>query len=120
MKQALVHNLTRDQALATEVRIADNEWMRLKGLIGADPLEEGEGLLIKPCSSVHTHFMSFPIDVVYVNADQQVVAIDAQMAPWRFGKLRRGVRFVIELRAGGAAATGTEVGDQLEIQGYDL
>jgi uncharacterized membrane protein (UPF0127 family) len=64
--------------------------------------------------------MSFPIDVVYVDRDQRVVAIDAEMKPWRFGRLHRGVRFVIELPAGTASAAGTEVGDHLQVAGYDL
>ena len=120
MTHAHVQNLTRKQPVATSVGVADNTWTRMKGLIGAKPLQEGEGLLIIPCSSIHTHFMSFPIDVLYVNTDLQVVAIDENMAPWRFGRLRRGVRFVIELPAGTASATGTEVGDQLQIEDYDL
>jgi hypothetical protein len=76
-------------------------------------------LLINPCSSIHTHFMSFPIDVVCVDKDLQILAIDAEIAPWRFGKMRRGVRFVIELSAGGAAAAGPEVSDQQEVEGYE-
>ena len=120
MSQLRVTNTTRDQTLITAGRVADNMLTRLRGLVGARPLQPGEGLLIMPCSSVHTHFMSFPIDVVFVDRDQRVVAIDAEMAPWRFGRLHRGVRFVIELPPGTARATGTEVGDQLQVTGYEL
>ena len=120
MKQAQVHNLTRDQSLGTGILVADNMLTRMRGLIGSKPLERGEGLLIVPCSSIHTHFMSFPIDVLHVNKSQQVVAIDDSIAPWRFGRLRRGVRFVVELPAGTARATGTQVGDQLQVHGYKL
>ena len=120
MTHVQVQNLTREGPIATTVRVADNMWTRMRGLIGAKPLQEGEGLLIMPCSSIHTHFMSFPIDVLYVNTDLQVVAIDQNMAPWRFGRLRRGVRFVIELPPGTASATGTQVGDQIKLEGYEL
>jgi uncharacterized membrane protein (UPF0127 family) len=64
--------------------------------------------------------MSFTIDVLYVDKDQKVVAIDQEMAPWRFGRIHRGVRFVIELPAGTASKTGTQVGDQLQVQGYEI
>jgi len=120
LDQVRVTNVTRDRTIVSSGRVADSEWARLRGLIGAKPLEKGEGLLIVPCSSIHTHFMSFPIDILHVNKSQQVVAIDENMAPWRFGRWRRAVRFVVELPAGTARATGTEVGDQLQLHGYDL
>lgn len=114
-----VENLTQGQTLVAAGRVADGYWSRLRGLIGSKPLEVGEGLLIVPCNSIHTHFMGFAIDVLYVDKAQQVVAIDHEMAPWRFGKIHRGARFVVELPAGTAAVTGTQVGDQLEVHGYE-
>jgi uncharacterized membrane protein (UPF0127 family) len=81
---------------------------------------DGEGLLIVPCNSVHSNFMSFTIDVLYVDKVQKVVAVDEEMAPWRFGRIRRGVHFVIELPAGTASKTGTQEGDQLLVQGYKI
>lgn len=108
-------NATRGCALVSQGRVADNYWTRLRGLIGAAPLQPGEGLLISPCRSVHTHFMRFPIDVVYVNADHEIVGIDARLAPWRFGHMYRRVRYVVELPAGAAEDTGTQVGDRLKV-----
>jgi uncharacterized membrane protein (UPF0127 family) len=113
-----VDNLSRAQALVSACRVADNRFTRMRGLIGARPLMEGEGLMIIPCSSIHTHFMGFPIDVVYVNGEQQVVGVDEAIAPWRLGGRYRGTRFVIELPAGTARATGTQPGDQLRVVGY--
>ncbi len=107
-------NATRGCALVSKGRVADNYWTRLRGLMCASPLAPGEGLLISPCSSVHTHFMRFPIDVVYVDKDHQVVGIDARLAPWRFGRFYKRVRYVVELPAGAAEETGTAVGDLLE------
>jgi uncharacterized membrane protein (UPF0127 family) len=92
----------------------------MRGLIGHQPLAEGEGLLIVPCSSIHTHFMSFPIDVVYLDADQEVVGIDQDLSPWRFGRFHWDVRCVVELPAGKVSRTGTNVGDQLQVQGYEI
>jgi uncharacterized membrane protein (UPF0127 family) len=115
-----VENLTRSQPLVTAGRVADGYWSRLRGLIGSKPLQPGEGLLIVPCNSVHSHFMGFTIDVLYVDRALQVVAMDLCMAPWRFGRLRRQAHFVIELPAGTASATGTQVGDQLQVEGYSI
>ncbi|MFC2036599.1 DUF192 domain-containing protein [Chloroflexota bacterium] len=120
MTQIRVENVTREQALVTAGRVADNYWTRMRGLIGHQPLAEGEGLLIVPCSSVHSHFMRFPIDVLFVDKDQKIVGIDEDLRPWRFGHFYRQVHFVIELPAGTAAATGTQVGDQLQVEGYEL
>jgi len=120
MTDMRVENLTRGQTLVTKGRLANTLWSRLRGLIGSKPLAQGEGLLIAPGTSVHTHFMGFPIDVVYVSAVKVVVGIDRNLAPWRFGRFYRRVRFVIELPSGTAEATGTEVGDRLEVKGYEV
>lgn len=119
-KQVQVQNLTRGQTLVTAGRVADNAWTRFRGLIGQPPLAPGEGLLIVPCSSIHTHLMGFAIDVVYVNAALEVVGIDRNLKPWRFGRLYRRVRLVIELPPGTASQTGTQAGDQLQVLGYEL
>jgi uncharacterized membrane protein (UPF0127 family) len=118
--QIRVDNVTRERTVVANCEIADNSWTRFKGLIGHAPLAEGEGLLIMPCSSIHSHFMGFPIDVLYVDKEQKVVGVDENLKPWRFGHFFKRVRFVVELPAGTAAATGTQVGDQLQVQGYEL
>lgn len=111
-----VYNQDRDCHLVVQGRAANNFWSRSKGLIGANPLEEGEGLLIEPCNSVHCFFMSFPIDVVYMNRENQVIGLDREMKPWRVGKVHWRARSVIELPAGTLQRTGTSVGDRLSIQ----
>lgn len=115
-----VENVSRGKRLATAARVADTFCARLRGLIGRRPLKPGEGLLILPCRSVHTHFMRFPIDVLYLDGSQQVVGIDRDLKPWRFGRIHPGARLVVELPAGTASATGTQVGDQLHVEGYAL
>ncbi len=114
-----LRNLTRDTVLAARCRVADSYLPRLIGLMGAQSLPPDEGLLILPCSSIHTHFMRFPIDVIYVNREDIVIALDEHMAPWRFGRIRRGSRYVVELPAGAVAATGTEVGEVLAVRDYE-
>jgi len=115
-----VENLTRGQTLVQAGRVARSFLARMRGLIGSAPPVPGEGLLIIPCSSVHTHFMRFPIDVLYINASQMVVGIDHALQPWHVGHLYRQVHFVIELPAGTAQRTATQVGDQLQVQGLRI
>jgi hypothetical protein len=111
-----IDNLTRNTSLVTAGRVADNFWSRFVGLMGAAGLDAGEGLLITRSNSIHTHFMRFPIDVVYVSRDLHVVHVHRVMAPWRFGCIHRGSHLVVELPAG--AAEGTEVGNVLAMRGY--
>jgi len=114
-----VENLTRGQVLVQAGRLAGNMWTRLRGLIGSRPLESGEGMLIAPCQSIHTHFMGFAIDVLYIDAGWRVVALDQAMVPWRFGRLHRTARYVLELPGGVIVRSGTQVGDQLKVDGFD-
>jgi uncharacterized protein len=113
-----VTDLTRGQALITKGRAAGSFIARLRGLIGSRPLATGEGLLIHPCSSIHTHFMGYAIDVLYLNKGHEVVGIDEALAPWRLGRFYRQVRYVLELPAGAARANGVQVGDRLRVEGY--
>lgn len=110
------YNVTRDQCLIERGRVADGFWTRLRGLIGHRPLEAGEGLMIKPCNSVHTFFMGFPIDVVYVCDAGEVVGLAPELAPYRMGPIVREARLVLELPAGTIADTGTQIGDEMEIR----
>jgi uncharacterized membrane protein (UPF0127 family) len=116
----VIKNATRDQLLACRVKVAGDFWTRLKGLIGSAPLEEGEGLLILPSNSVHTHFMSFPIDVLYIDKTQVVVAMNKDMKPWRMSGIHRNARCVLELPAGTLEVSQTQVGDQLVITGISI
>ena len=76
MRTACIENVTRKISLAERARVADNFWTRLRGLIGVRSLPDGEGMVIKPCNSVHCMFMSIPIDVVYVDKQHRVVAVE--------------------------------------------
>ena len=113
-----VFNQTQNQFLTEKTEISDTFFSRLRGLIGHAPLNPGEGMLISPCSGVHCMFMSFPIDVIFVNKQWQIVHIEDSMLPWKVGRPISGASFVIETAAGHARATKTSVGDQLEPK-YD-
>jgi uncharacterized membrane protein (UPF0127 family) len=112
-RQLVVTNVTRGQVLVRAGRKAGTHWSRLRGLIGSDPLGPGEGLLIAPGGQIHTHFMSFPIDALYLDRDLCVVGMDCDLRPWRLGRAYRGARYTLELPAGTLAASGTRLGDEI-------
>jgi uncharacterized membrane protein (UPF0127 family) len=94
--------------------VADNPLRRMKGLLGRDGLESGEGLLLRPASSVHTYFMRFAIDVVFLDDALVVVGVSDSVVPWR-ARSQRGAKAVLELPAGESARRGLAVGDRLEL-----
>jgi uncharacterized membrane protein (UPF0127 family) len=108
-------NQTRRTTLVEHGKVANNAWTRFKGLIGVRELPDGDGLAIVPSSGVHCMFMSIPIDVIYVDKTDRVVALDLNMKPWTVGRPHRGAHYVIELPAGTISRTGTQVGDQLRV-----
>lgn len=101
--------------LVTAGAVADNFWTRFIGLIGRKELLIGDGLLIDPCGSIHCMFMSIPIDVIYLDKEDRVVGIDHALRPWRTGGFYRGAKRVIEIPAGAAKSSNTQVGDQLQV-----
>jgi uncharacterized membrane protein (UPF0127 family) len=110
-------NVARETFLATAVSVADTQWTRLRGLIGTrrDEFYCGMALWIRPCQSVHTMFMNFPIDIVYLDSSFRVLRVDEHVQPWRVTPMIWKASSVIELPAGTVSHTGTQVGDQLEI-----
>jgi uncharacterized membrane protein (UPF0127 family) len=111
-----VMNATRGTTLLATGRMADNFFTRLRGLIGVKELAAGAGILIRPCNGVHCMFMSIPIDVVYLDKHDQVIALDRAMKPWAIGKIYRNGAYVVEGPVGMIDASGTEVGDQVRVE----
>ncbi len=116
VRSLTVENLTRPATLVSGGRIADNFYTRLRGLIGVHALEQGDGMWIKPCTSIHCMFMSIPIDVIYLDKAQRVVGVDQEVRPWRMGHFYRKVHSVVELPAGAIARSAVSTGDQLAIR----
>ncbi len=94
--------------------LAKNPLRRMKGLLGRRALGEDEGLLLRPASSVHTLFMRFPIDLVFLDRELRVLRVAEDTRPWRIAYTRRS-RMVLELPAGAAARRGLRAGEQLVI-----
>lgn len=110
-----VFNQTRDLPLITRGRVADTFWLRLRGLLGTSALQKEEGLILVGEKSIHTLFMRFPIDVVYVNKNYEVIRTDINMVPYRLGPFVTQSAYVLELPVGVIAETATQVGDQLRF-----
>jgi hypothetical protein len=110
----LVRNQTRDTILAHAAEVADTSAKRRTGLLKHERLEPGEGLWIVPCESVHTFFMKFPIDLVYLDKRRKVRKARSAVRPWRLSACLLAYS-VLELPAGTVEQSGTQVGDELAI-----
>jgi hypothetical protein len=95
--------------------LAHDTYSRMRGLLGRTGLAKGEGLLLQPAGSIHTFFMRFPIDAVFLDRDRQVVHIASGVKPWRTAAARR-AKAVLELAAGEAARVGLRPGNVLQLE----
>ena len=105
--------LARECRVSCEV--ADTVLTRMRGLLGRGGLARGQGLLIEPTWSVHTWFMRFPIDVVFLDRDLTVLKLRKHMRPWRTAARFR-ARSVLELASGECDRLSLEVGDRLAFE----
>ncbi len=110
-----VRNLTKKTVLAEEATVANTSATRRRGLLKRQDFPRGEGLWIVPCEAVHTFWMKFPIDLVYLNKRKQVVKVRHAVPPWRISACLR-AHSVLELPAGVARDTNTKPGDQLKFE----
>ena len=101
--------------LVSRARVASSMWSRFWGLMVRRSLPSHEGLLIDPCNSVHTFFMRFPIDVLFLDEDNRVLKIATELRPFRVA-VGRGARRVLEIAAGRAASVGVRAGDKVTLR----
>ncbi|MBU1239862.1 DUF192 domain-containing protein [Myxococcota bacterium] len=99
--------------IGRRIRLASSWGSRLKGLLGTKSLDEDEGLLLVPCTSIHMFFMSIPLDVLFLSADGVVVAVYHTIKPWRISRHHGNALGVLELPAGRAKELEIEVGDRI-------
>jgi uncharacterized protein len=112
-----VLNKTRERFVATNVAVADSYFRRLVGLLGKTKrwARPGQGLWIIPSHGVHTMGMMFPIDLIFLDRDKNVVHVDEHVKPFRISRVSIRTHSVLELPAHTVFRTGTCVGDQLEF-----
>jgi uncharacterized membrane protein (UPF0127 family) len=111
----VVRNQTRGTVLGEAVDLADTSAKRRTGLLKHTSLEPGTGLWIEPCESVHTFFMKFAIDLVYLDRGHKVRKVRHAVPPWRLSACLS-AHSILELPAGTARQTGTSAGDQLVFE----
>jgi uncharacterized membrane protein (UPF0127 family) len=94
--------------------VAESAWLRTKGLLGRRELPDGEGILLRPASSIHMAFMRFPIDAVFLAKDLTVLKVVRDLAPWRMASRFR-AHAVLEVPAGTCERHGVREGDKLVL-----
>jgi uncharacterized protein len=112
-RMALVNQRT-DEALADRIELAVTRNDRRKGLLGRDVFETSSALIIAPCFSIHTMFMRFDIDAVFVDDDGRAVKVVQGMGPWRIA-VQPFAHAVVELPAGSLRERPVDVGDRLYL-----
>lgn len=108
-------NSRNGKELSNNVTVADGLLKRMKGLLGRSEMRAGEALWIKPCMSVHTFLMKFPIDVAFLDKKNRVIVAIKDLQPNRATRLYLQAASVLELPVGVLEATDTEVGDEIKI-----
>lgn len=112
-----VYNKTKKTVLASDLKVADTLYSRLKGLLGKNELNAGSALWIKDCPSVHTFFMRFNIDVVFLNDKMQVTRVVKNLPPWRCTKFFQFKnRSCIELSSSTQISDLVSKGDFLDVR----
>ncbi|NLI13848.1 DUF192 domain-containing protein [Pelotomaculum propionicicum] len=108
-------NKTNGNILANNVEMAGTFMKRLKGLMGRPYLSKGGAMILFPCSSIHTFFMNFPIDALFVDRNSIVIKTIENMKPSKISPVIKKSYMVVELPAGSLSSTRTSVGHHLEI-----
>ena len=108
-------NATRAVPLTHSARVAKTMRARMVGLLRDAKLEEGDGLWIVPCNSIHSFGMRFVFDAIFLDKKLRVVRLYSAMKPWRMSAIVFGAHSVLELPAGTITQSGTQTGDQFEM-----
>ncbi len=119
MQELQIINEVNGAMIASSCYLADSFFTRLKGLLGRKQMSEGEGLLIIPCSSVHTLGMKMIIDVVFLSSDCQVLHIIEEMQPGKLSPIIKNSSSVLELPPGQVRRSGMKIGHHLKSISVD-
>ena len=111
----IAKNVTRGKILANSLDVADTFAKSMMGLMGKPSLERGHGLWIKPCQSIHTFWMRFSIDVLFLDKQGVVVHFVESMKPFRVSRHILRARSVLELPAWSIKDSDTQLGDCIEV-----
>src|SRR5699024_11348410 len=96
----MITNTRNNLTLANQVRLTTHLWGRLRGLMCKKKLEDGKALFIYPCQQIHTFFMKFPIDCIFIDQEYRVIELIERFEPWNYSKRVPKALGVIELPKG--------------------
>jgi uncharacterized membrane protein (UPF0127 family) len=113
MRYTITHSRT-GAVVAADAVLADSPLSRMKGLLGRRSMPANEAIILRPASSIHTLFMRFALDVIYLDREDTVVKVVPDLVPWRFSAASGG-HTVIEMAAGATKGLGIEAGDRLVL-----
>jgi uncharacterized membrane protein (UPF0127 family) len=111
----IVENSARGTSLGGSIEVAATSKQKSRGLLGRKGLEDGEGMLFKGCGSIHTFFMHFPIDILFLNKEGKVLKAAPAVRPFRLVAAPLRAYYVIELPAGAIERSQTRRGDVLHL-----
>jgi uncharacterized membrane protein (UPF0127 family) len=111
----IITNTSRKTVIGESIEVAETASQKVKGLLGREGLDRGQGLLFKGAGSLHTLFMRFPIDIIYTNKQGKVVKTAGSVRPFKLVAAPLRCDCAIELPAGVIAASNTQVGDNLSF-----
>jgi len=112
----IVRNRQRGTVLGEAIEVAESAAQKVKGLLGRDCLLDGQGLLFKKCSSLHTFFMSFPIDIIFLNKDRKVLKVSQNVKPFHLVAAPLRAYYALELPATAVSKSQTKAGDNLSFE----
>jgi len=110
-----ITNKTKNKLLAENAAVARGFFERLKGLLGREKLGQGEALIIERCNAIHSFFMSFAIDVIFLDQNNKVVGLSSDFRPWQFSALYWKAKSVVELPVGVINKSSTQIEDELGL-----
>ena len=116
MQTVQIINATKGTVVAQQAGLATSLGQRIKGLLGRNSLSANEALILRPCASIHTFFMRFPIDVLFLDKNMQVTRLIQNLPPYRLSPTVWGSQMVVELPTGKISQTDTQIGDKLELK----
>ena len=111
----VITNARTGQLVAERAVLASNPWTRMKGLLGRASMPASEAIILRPAASIHTLFMRFALDIIYLDREDRVVKVVPNLVPYRFSAAKK-AHTVLEMTSGATAGSDLQPGDQLLIE----
>lgn len=111
-----IYNSTQNNLIVDDVKMAKTFFTRSVGLLSKASISDDEGLIIKPCCSVHTFFMKFNIDVLFINKQNKIIALYKNVPKNKILPIHLNSNYVIELSAGSINSKNIQKGDMVNCE----